>query len=413
LDDVFPLPMEILNGIKKDGYTYPVVVYDHGEGVAISAGFPYHGRISALRGKFVFGDVNRGRLFASDLAAMKAADDGIPQTVAPVEEIQLYVRDAGGTKRNVTLKDLVEKTQGASVMRVDLHLSRTRDGEIFVTSRQDGTIRMLVPDGGAVQTKTSTLPTFEVDHAWPKLPAKWLLGDPSSFAIDARDNVWLLHRPRTLRTPGEAERAAPPVIVFDTAGNFVKAWGGPSTRVGSLEAGAGTGYEWPEREHGIHVDPKGNVWITGNNCPTNGIAGLKAVADDQILKFNADGKFLLQIGKSNQSGGNADTKNVHRAADVWVHPATNEAFVADGYGNHRVIVLNADTGAFKRMWGAFGNKPMDDDHCEVVAPSSFPAGPGRRTSASSTRCESRRTERSTSPIVRTGGCSHSRATESS
>jgi Glucose / Sorbosone dehydrogenase len=148
LDDVFPLAMEILRGTKRDPYTYPVAMYDHGEGVAISAGFAYHGRIPALRGKFVFGDVNRGRLFASDLAAMKAADDGIPETVAPVEEIQLYVREGDGTRRNVTLKELVEKTLGASVMRVDLHISRTRDGELFVTSRQDGTIRMLVPDSG-------------------------------------------------------------------------------------------------------------------------------------------------------------------------------------------------------------------------------------------------------------------------
>src|SRR5689334_8904812 len=215
------------------------------------------------------------------------------------------------------------------------------------------------------QAQSRGLPAFEVDRAWPKVPATWLLGDASSFAIDARDNVWLLHRPRTLRKPGEAERAAPPVVVFDAAGNVIKAWGG-----------AGAGYEWPEREHGIHIDPNGAVWITGNNCPTNGIPGLKPVADDQILKFTSDGKFLLQIGKSNQSGGNADTKNVHRAADVWVHAPTNEAFVADGYGNHRVIVLNADTGAFKRLWGAFGNKPVDDDHCEVVTPKSFPDGPG-------------------------------------
>jgi hypothetical protein len=148
LDDVFPLAAEILRGTKRDPYTYPVAMYDHGEGVAISAGFAYRGRIPALRGKFVFGDVNRGRLFASDLAAMKAADDGIPETVAPVEEIQLYVREGDGTRRNVTLKELVEKTLGASVMRVDLHISRTRDGELFVTSRQDGTIRMLVPDSG-------------------------------------------------------------------------------------------------------------------------------------------------------------------------------------------------------------------------------------------------------------------------
>ena len=90
-------------------------------------------------------------------------------------------------------------------------------------------------------------------------------------------------------------------------------------------------------------------------------AGLKPVADDQLLKFDQNGKFILQIGKSNQSKGNADTANVHRAADVWVHQPTNEVFVADGYGNHRVIVFDADTGAFKRMWGAFGNKPVDDD----------------------------------------------------
>jgi DNA-binding beta-propeller fold protein YncE len=208
------------------------------------------------------------------------------------------------------------------------------------------------------------VPIFEVERAWPKVPAKWKLGDPSSFAIDAQDNVWLLHRPRTLE-PDEGATAAPPVVVFDAAGTFIKAWGG-----------AGNGYEWPEREHGIHVDDKGFVWITGNNCPTNGLPGLKPVADDQLLKFTPDGKFVLQIGRSNQSKGNADTRNVHRAADVWVYPKTNELFVADGYGNHRVAVFDASSGAFKRMWGAFGNKPVDDDHCEVVTPQSFPAGPG-------------------------------------
>ena len=217
----------------------------------------------------------------------------------------------------------------------------------------------------AAQVKTRSLPLFEVDRAWPKVPAKWKLGDPSSFAIDAQDHVWLLHRPRTLLKPEDAAMAAPAVMVFDTTGTFIKAWGG-----------AGAGYEWPEREHGIHVDNKGFVWITGNNCPTNGIAGLKRVADDQILKFTQDGKFVKQIGHSNQSKGNADTLNVHRAADVWVYQQTNELFVADGYGNHRVAVFDADTGAFKRMWGAFANKPMDDDHCEVVTPKSFPAGAG-------------------------------------
>jgi DNA-binding beta-propeller fold protein YncE len=219
-------------------------------------------------------------------------------------------------------------------------------------------------DAQAAQTKTYSLPTFEVDRAWPKVPAKWKLGDASSFAVDSQDNVWLLHRPRTLK-PDEAAMAAPPVMVFDSAGNFIKAWGG-----------AGSGYDWPEREHGIHLDDKGFVWLGGNNCPTNGLPGLKPVADDQLLKFRQDGTFVMQIGRSNQSKGNADTQNLHRPADVWVHPPTNELFVADGYGNHRVAVFDATTGAFKRMWGAFANKPADDDHCEVVTPKSFPDGPG-------------------------------------
>jgi len=118
------------------------------------------------------------------------------------------------------------------------------------------------------QANTTSLPVFEVDRGWPKVPPKWKVGDPSSFAVDSRDNIWLYHRPRTLK-PEDAAMAAPPVMVFDTAGNFIKAWGG-----------AGKGYEWPEREHGIHVDAKGFVWLTGNNCPTNGLPGLKPVADD-------------------------------------------------------------------------------------------------------------------------------------
>src|SRR4029453_7195406 len=187
----------------------------------------------------------------------------------------------------------------------------------------------LIVAGGVVraaQTPGRSLPTFEVDRAWPKVPPQWKVGDASSIAIDAKDNVWVLHRPRTLK-PEQAAMAAPPVIVFDTAGNYIKAWGG-----------AGKGYEWPEREHGIHIDYKGFVWLGGNNCPTNGLPGLKPVADDQLLKFTQDGKFVMQVGRSNQSKGNGDTRNLHRPADQWVHPQTNELFVADGYGNHRIAV---------------------------------------------------------------------------
>jgi DNA-binding beta-propeller fold protein YncE len=214
------------------------------------------------------------------------------------------------------------------------------------------------------QAQTRSMPVFEVDRAWPKVPPQWKLGDPSSIGIDAPDNIWVLQRPRTLK-PEDAAKTAPAILVFDTAGNFIKAWGGD-----------GSGFEWPQREHGIHIDHKGHVWIGGNNCAGRALPGLKQVGDDQLVKFTQDGKLVLQIGRATSSTGNADTKNLHQPADVWVHPPTNELFVADGYGNHRVAVFDADTGAFKRMWGAFGNKPVDRDDCPPPSLTAVPPGAG-------------------------------------
>lgn len=198
----------------------------------------------------------------------------------------------------------------------------------------------------SLHAQDKRVPTFQLDPAWPKLPPQWRLGDVASVAVDAEDHVWVLHRPRTL-SDADLPKAAPPVLEFDGVGNFVQAWGGN-----------GEGYQWPEREHGIYVDYKNNVWIGGNNAKERKLPRLKPVNDDQILKFTRTGKFLMQIGQSDASGGNADTINFHQPADVFVYSKTNEAFVADGYGNHRVIVLDADSGAFKRMWGAFGRKPQ-------------------------------------------------------
>ena len=219
----------------------------------------------------------------------------------------------------------------------------------------------------AVQVEESSaagIPTFRVDQDWPQVPTQWRLGDVSSIAIDAQDNAWLLHRPRTL-SPDEAGMAAPAVLGFDSEGNFLDAWGGE-----------GDGYEWPQREHGLHIDYRGFAWLGGNNCPARNLPGLEPVADDQLLKFTLDGEFVMQLGRSNASGGNSDSENLHEPADASVHPATNELFVADGYGNHRVAVFDADTGVFKRMWGAFGNVPEDDDHCPNISLDSVPDGPG-------------------------------------
>ena len=224
-----------------------------------------------------------------------------------------------------------------------------------------------LPGAGCQQSPespTAEIPTFRVDPDWPQVPAQWKLGEVSSIAIDAEGNAWLLHRPYTL-SPDEADMTAPPVVGFDSEGRFLNAWGGDSD-----------GYDWPQREHGLHIDHRGFVWLGGNNCPARNIPGLEPEYDDQLLKFTLDGEFVMQIGSSNSSSGNADTENLHEPADAVLHPPTNELFVADGYGNHRVAVFDADTGEFKRMWGAFGNPPVDDDNCPNITLDSVPDGPG-------------------------------------
>src|SRR5215510_2387934 len=197
-------------------------------------------------------------------------------------------------------------------------------------------------DGARAQARK--VPVFEVDSTWPKLPNNWVVGHVASVAVDSRDHVWMLHRPNTI-PEDRRSHAAPPVLEFDASGKFVTAWGGP-----------GNGYDWPDSEHGITVDYKDHVWI-GGSAPV--APSLRNLDDDMLLKFDNKGKFLLQIGGRSVSKGNADTKSVHQSADVFVWAKTNEAFVADGYGNRRVIVFDADTGAFKRQWGAFGNPPID------------------------------------------------------
>jgi hypothetical protein len=148
LNQLYPQADDVLSGQRKDGFTYPVAMYDHDEGRSVTDGFTYHGDIPQLRGKFIFGDIQNGRIFATDVAALKRADDGVPRTVAPIEEVQLYVRDASGARRDVSFQELVNQTLGSPTTRADLHIGRGRNGEIFITSRQDGMIRMLVPDSG-------------------------------------------------------------------------------------------------------------------------------------------------------------------------------------------------------------------------------------------------------------------------
>ncbi len=216
-------------------------------------------------------------------------------------------------------------------------------------------------------------PIFEVDPFWPKpLPNHWVTGSTIGLSVDARDNVYTIHRPNTVEDnfkaadikasqarddearPGAAGagnqvapetamigkccKVAPPVLVYDQAGNLIKSWGGP-----------GPGYDWPDSNHGITVDHAGNVWLAGNGAQ-----------DTQILKFTGDGKFIFQVGKHGVHNGSNDTENFWQPTKIWEDVAGGEMYVGDGYGNRRVIVLDVNTGKYKRHWGAYGNRPSDE-----------------------------------------------------
>ena len=228
--------------------------------------------------------------------------------------------------------------------------------------------------GRAVVHAASVMaPRFEVDPFWPKpLPNHWVLGQTIGVAADSHDNIWIIHRPGSLEA-GEQHAsanppsatccvAAPPVLEFDQAGNLLRHWGGP-----------GEGYDWPLSNHGITVDSKNNVWIGSNGRGAESARGARNGQDEEttgtfasfhdtmILKFTIDGKFLMQIGKPNQSKGSNDTENLRLPAKTFVDSKNNELYVADGYGNHRVIVFDTETGKYKRNWGAYGHRPDDKD----------------------------------------------------
>jgi len=194
-------------------------------------------------------------------------------------------------------------------------------------------------EAAAASAGTGEIPMYEAE-AWPQVPNDWVLGLASGLATDSQDHIWIIHRPRTV--PDEDQgRAAPAVLEFDADGTYIQGWGGAVYRDSNE-------FEWPSNEHGIAVDANGYVWVAGSGR-----------GDDQILKFTREGDFVMQIGRAGSSQGNLDTLNLSRPADVFVYEQRDEVFVADGYGNRRIIVFDATTGAFKRMWDAYGNPPSD------------------------------------------------------
>jgi len=233
------------------------------------------------------------------------------------------------------------------------------------------------------QSLAQSVPAYEVDADWPKrLPNDWIIGQVAGIDVDDDDNIWIVHRPHSL-TAQEAGAIqnppitlccvpAPSVLQFDREGNLLQAWGGPYwNRETSSWVDDSPGQVWPSNEHGIKVDSEGNVWLAGNG------------EGDQILKFSNDGSELLMIiGDLDRSEpyrvDSNNTRKLARPAEIDLDEEAREVYVADGYGNRRVIVFDMDTGAYKRHWGAYGNRPDDApmvEYSEELAPAQQFRGP--------------------------------------
>jgi len=262
--------------------------------------------------------------------------------------------------------------------------------------------RTLIAAGAVIALATASgiaqgPPAYRVVPLWPQpLPEHYVLGSVTGVTVDAQDHVWVTHRGAdslegnekgmmaTPKTSVLCCTAAPFILEFDTAGKLLAHFGGP-----------GQGYQWPQSPGGITVDAKGNVWVagaglepapaggrgraTGSNADPDAVPpargrGADAPAapapaargrgpaapagppDAHVLKFARDGKFLLQIGTPGKMEGPDSQTTLNRPAAVAVDAGTNEVFVADS-GNHRVVVFDSESGAYKRHWGAYGEKP--------------------------------------------------------
>lgn len=222
----------------------------------------------------------------------------------------------------------------------------------------------------------SDVPQFEVDPFWPKpLPNDWIVGQCSGIAVDDRDHVWVVHRPGSLtqREAGKVQNPpwadccvpAPPVLEFDPNGELVQAWGG--RQPAPLASVASNGELWPRSEHGIYIDQDRNVWLGS--------------MDEIVLKCAPDGKRLLTLGERAPAapaqpagpppepsptgairrapGHSNDLTRFGAPTDIAVDHDARETFISDGYGNRRIIVVDSETGAYKRHWGAYGLAPDD------------------------------------------------------
>jgi len=317
---------------------------------------------------------------------------------------------------NIYLK--ISIAAGAAVLVAAAAWAGSRSFDPPAAALQSGNLvdRLMKRTGVYNKSATGKTPDFYSDPTWPSLlPHSWLLGQVGGLYVDQHDHIWVYNRPRTMtndeaglepaiagatdakgqpinalqqvRTNGfgaDCCKAAPSVLEFDTSGKLLRAWGGPSDPgfIGA-RCKSEAGCIWPNSEHGIYIDQHDNVWIAGNSAapptgapPNASLWGTnKDGGDGFVLKFDMNGNFKMRIGgtpqgpdSNNKDGGINGTPTLYQPADMVVDPKTNRLYIADGYGNRRILIVDADTGKYVGHFGAYGNNPVDDAAAAAAGP---------------------------------------------
>jgi DNA-binding beta-propeller fold protein YncE len=288
--------------------------------------------------------------------------------------------------------------------------TRVIAGDVSVLEKAGVLDRLFKQTGVYNESRTGKTPHFVGDPSWPQLlPHSWLLGQIGGLYVDRHNHVWVYNRPRTMTdveaglekvVPGATDakgqpanglgfvrlndfgadccKAAPSVLEFDTNGKLLRAWGGPSDPgfIGG-KCKEEEGCIWPNSEHGIYVDQNDNVWLAGNSASAPGEATPwttnKHGGDGFVLKFDMNGSFKMRIGgtpngpdSNDTNGGINGTPVLYQPADMVVAPKTNRLYIADGYGNRRILIVEADTGKYVGHFGAYGNNPVDDEAAKAA-----------------------------------------------
>jgi len=182
--------------------------------------------------------------------------------------------------------------------------------------------------------QSQVAPKFRVVPDWPKaLPNGWVTGEVAGTCVDGQDHVFIVNRRNLTAKELRVGQPSPAIIEFDPNGNVVN---------------SATPAVLPDGLHGCFVDYQNNVWVGGNGDAI--VQKYSHNLSALLLQIGEKGHFDSTDGTAAGTPLNSSHTLLNRPADIAVDPSNGDVYIADGYGNHRLVVFDKN-GSFLRQWG--------------------------------------------------------------